>query len=263
MAGGTQAQGRAVSELQLLLRTGRGLAPAGPPGGRDPGERDPRRWGLQTAGAPGSQFQGLPHQGGEGCQRRYERAATGVLGQWWSEPHTLTLWSCPGFLGACGPPTTTSHCPHPCQGLAGQILEPLPESPSSASCDLQMPRPPAHPRVPELGQGAQAPLRAPTAMEQALRRPPAAHPQGTERRPRDHPHTSLSASPAWLRDPAVMGMAPSGLRPLCLLPSWAPFPPSALWPLGFPLKPRVLTHLRAWESHEHSTNRKPLWSVLR
>ncbi|MXQ90517.1 hypothetical protein E5288_WYG016344 [Bos mutus] len=69
--GGTQAQGRAVSELQLLLRTGRGLAPAGPPGGRDPGERDPRRWGLQTAGAPGSQFQGLPHQGGEGCQRRF------------------------------------------------------------------------------------------------------------------------------------------------------------------------------------------------
>ena len=133
-------------------------------------------WGLQTAGAPGSQFQGLPHRAGEGCRRRYERAAAGVLGQWWSEPHTLTLWSCPGFLGACGPPTTTSHCPRPHQGLAGKIPGPLPESPSSASCDLQMPWPPTHPRVPELGQGAQAPLRTPTAMEQALRRPPAAHP---------------------------------------------------------------------------------------
>lgn len=81
----------------------------------------------------------------------------------------------------------------------------------------------------------------------------------------DQPHSGLLQSPAWLRDPAVVGMTPSGLRLLCLclFPSWAPFPPSTLRPLGFLLKPRLLTHLQAWGSHGYSTNRKPLWPALR
>ena len=143
----------------------------GPPGGRDPGEKGPQVLGTPDSRGSRQPVPVAPHWGAKGCQRRYERAATGVLGQWWSEAHPLTLWSCPGFLGACGPPTMTPHCPRPCpsQGLAGQIPEPLPEAPSSASWDLQIPQPPAPPRVPELGQGAQAPLRAPIAMEQALR----------------------------------------------------------------------------------------------